>query len=78
METLVNEMVQDDPAKRPKMEQVVSRFDASFKGLSNATFRARLTSRSEQPEDIIVNVVAHWYRRIKYTLQGRPALPNHT
>ena len=76
LDALVADMVQDDPAKRPTMDEVARRFDDIYNALTTNTLRARLVNREEQSEDILVNVVSHWYRRLKYAIQGHPAVPS--
>jgi hypothetical protein len=76
MAPLVDRMVQDDPAKRPTIDEVAHTFDGIVKGLSTAKLRSRLISRDEANEDVLINIISHWYRRLKYTLQGHPAVPS--
>jgi hypothetical protein len=47
MEPLVADMVQDDPAKRPKMDEVVSRFREIEGKLSTWKLRSRIDRRDE-------------------------------
>lgn len=76
MDTLVAEMVQDDPAKRPTMNEVARRFDDICKALSTEKLQSRLVSRDEPIDEVLVNVVSHWYRRLKYSIQGHSAVPS--
>jgi len=76
MDTLVAEMVQDDPAKRPTMGEVARRFDGISETIDTKKLRSRLVSRDERSDEAMVNFVLHWYRRLKYALQGYPAIPS--
>jgi len=73
IDTLVTDMVQDDPAKRPTMDEVARRFDGIFNKLDTEMLRSRLIGRDERS---MVNFVSHWYRRLYYALQGYPAVPS--
>ncbi|KAJ3480767.1 hypothetical protein NLI96_g8118 [Meripilus lineatus] len=46
---LVADMVQDEPTKRPTMDQVVSRYDKMMRSLSYFRLRSRLVERNEGP-----------------------------
>ncbi|KAJ3480775.1 hypothetical protein NLI96_g8112 [Meripilus lineatus] len=49
IEPLVADMVQDDPTKRPTMDEVVSRYDKMMRSLSHFQLRSRLAQRDEGP-----------------------------
>jgi hypothetical protein len=76
IEPLVADMVQDDPAKRPNMDEVVAEFEVIRRGLSTSTLRSRVVERDE---DIIVSFsrnVAAWIRRIKYIIRRVSPVPS--
>ena len=77
MDALVADMVQDDPVKRPTMDDVADRFHSIYKKLDAKKLRSRLVSREEKSDEILVNIVSHWYRRFKYWIQGHPAVVSH-
>ena len=73
MGSLVADMIQDDPTKRPTMDEVARRFDGIFKKLDTEKLRSRLIGPDERS---MVNFVSHRYRRLKYAIQGYPAVPS--
>ncbi|KAF6751423.1 kinase-like domain-containing protein [Ephemerocybe angulata] len=79
---LVDDMTHDDPDSRPKMVEVVKRFQEIVKSLSTATLRARclrnpLYEGEEDPPGIITFAlsVGHWYKRILYVAKRLPPVP---
>jgi hypothetical protein len=76
MEGLVKDMVQDDPTKRPTMDEVVTRFEAIRKDLSTRKFCSRVSPRGEWKVVGFFRAVGHLTRYIKYTLQGLAAIPS--
>jgi hypothetical protein len=77
MDGLVKDMVQDDPTKRPTIDQVVTQFEAIRKVLSTSALRSRISPRDEVAVEGFIRAIPHIARKIKYTLQGRPAIPTH-
>ena len=47
MKPLVADMIQPDPAKRPEMDEVITRFDAIRRGLSFRKLRSRVVDVDE-------------------------------
>ena len=76
MDALVKDMVQDDPSKRPTMDQVVLRFEHIRRQLSSYKLRSRVTDPGEGGIEMAFNSVTHLFRRIKYTLHRTPAIPS--
>ncbi|EPQ53169.1 hypothetical protein GLOTRDRAFT_79257 [Gloeophyllum trabeum ATCC 11539] len=75
MERLVADMVQDDPAKRPTMDEVVARFQAIQMSLSSWKLRSRVPERDELAIVEAYRALVHWKRRLWYVLRGVPAVP---
>ncbi|KII92693.1 hypothetical protein PLICRDRAFT_37482 [Plicaturopsis crispa FD-325 SS-3] len=73
---LVETMVQDDPAKRPHMDEVASRFTAIRESLSDWKLRSRVLNKGDSHLDIPYRVVRHWIRRIGLVLRRVPAVPS--
>ncbi|KAL0952422.1 hypothetical protein HGRIS_006695 [Hohenbuehelia grisea] len=73
---LIADMVQDDPSKRPTMEQVAERFDESCAGLSSWTLRSRVARKYDPAIAIPFVFLAHWGRRIMSISRRRPAIPS--
>ncbi|TBU31671.1 kinase-like domain-containing protein [Dichomitus squalens] len=76
MVPLVNDMVHDEPANRPTMEQVVARFDVLMGSLSTWRLRSRLAVKGEHWSIRSFRVVVHTFRTLCYILTFRPALPH--
>jgi hypothetical protein len=68
-------MFQDDPAKRPNMDEVVAEFDIIRGGLSASKLRSRLVDRDENSIVGFFRDIAAWTKRIKYIIMRLPALP---
>jgi hypothetical protein len=75
MAELVKDMVQDDPSNRPTIDQVVTRFETIRKALSTSKLRSRISPRDEIPLEGFFRAIPHTFRKIKYALQGHPAIP---
>jgi len=75
MQPLVDDMVQDDPAKYPGVAQVAARFSEIRGTLGYWTLRSRLVKRDEMWIMRLFRSIRHVYRTIKYVVAGRPAIP---
>lgn len=75
MKPLVADMIQVDPAKRPNMDEVVSRFDEIRCGLNRRKLRARPVDIDEDLFDRVARTTSHWTRRIVFVARGIPAIP---
>lgn len=75
MEPLVADMIQADPVKRPKMDEVVARFDTIRRGLSRRTLRSRVVDLDEDLFERVVRATSHWRRRIRFVVTGVPPIP---
>ncbi|KAJ7782463.1 hypothetical protein DFH07DRAFT_764611 [Mycena maculata] len=71
---LVSDMVQDDPSKRPTIDEVVDRFDKIRNELSSWKLRSRIVKEGESHWHW-ARVVEHWFRRIGFVLMRVPAVP---
>ncbi|KAJ7680967.1 hypothetical protein DFH06DRAFT_1265694 [Mycena polygramma] len=74
MRPLVDDMVQDDPTKRPKIDEVVARFAEIQKGLSSWKLRYRVIEKKEFTY-VPHRIVGHWYRRLYYAFRLYQYLP---
>lgn len=72
---LLQDMCQDDPAKRPTMDEVVLRFTEIMKGLSSWKLRTRLADVREPYLDHFFRSTTHWTRQIGRITRGIPAVP---
>ncbi|KAI9067306.1 hypothetical protein FKP32DRAFT_1588665 [Trametes sanguinea] len=75
MKSLVDEMVQEEPSKRPTIDDVAAHFDSLVQSLSAWKLRSRLPQRDEHCLLRPFRVVAHFCRTLYYILTSRPALP---
>ena len=75
MQPLVDDMVQDDPTKRPKVDEVVSRFLGIKGKLSTWKLRSRIVRRDEIRPVGVSRITGHWYRTIGYVLGRKAAVP---
>lgn len=72
---LVSDMVQDDPTKRPTIDEVVARFNRLCRSLSWWTLRARPAPNDEKLSDRIIRRIRHFFRTTTHILTLRSALP---
>ncbi|KIK41256.1 hypothetical protein CY34DRAFT_13149 [Suillus luteus UH-Slu-Lm8-n1] len=75
LKPLVDDMMQDDPSKRPTMEQAVERFDSIKQRLCTWKLRSRVTTRDEGHFEHVYYGAAHWRRRIGFIVFRVSALP---
>ncbi|KAF9463082.1 kinase-like domain-containing protein [Collybia nuda] len=75
MRPLLQDMCQDDPQKRPKMPEVVSRFTKFVKGLSGLKLRSRVVSKEQTLLRRIVLFPVHWTRQLTRFVRHVPAIP---
>ena len=75
MDALVADMVQEDPTKRPKMDEVVTRFSEIKVKLSTWKLRSRISQRNELWPVAAWRAVGHWCRTVTYVLTHKAALP---
>jgi hypothetical protein len=61
-------MVQDNPSKRPTMDEVVRRFDVIRRGLSSWKLRSRIIPRDEHAIEVMFRGLGGLTRRVKYIL----------
>jgi len=72
---LVSDMVQEDPQKRPTMDEVITRFEKIFRGLSTWKLRSRVPKRGDSEVAGFFRTLAHWKRTIGYFITLTPAVP---
>jgi hypothetical protein len=73
---LVADMVQDDPAKRPTIDEVVSRFDDIQHGLSSWKLRSRVVKTNDNGLVGFFRSIGHWSRRVQYIVARVPSVPS--
>ncbi|KZT63088.1 hypothetical protein DAEQUDRAFT_815840 [Daedalea quercina L-15889] len=62
---LVDAMVQDEPEKRPTIDEVVSRFDEIRLSLNTRKLRSRLVANNENPVERVVKGVKHAFGTVR-------------
>ena len=72
---LVKDMCQDDPQKRPTMDEVVVRFEEIRKGLSSWKLRSRLVKKGDSSLVGFFRTLCHWKRTVGFVMMRAPALP---
>lgn len=75
MGALVSDMVQEDPGKRPNMNEVVSRFSEIKKKLSTWKLRSRIAPKNEIWLFAAWRSLAHWCRTLGYVVAKKAAIP---
>jgi len=75
MEPLVTDMVQDDPTKRPTMDEVVTRFSEIKNKLSTWKLRSRMARKNELWPVTAWRTVRHWYWTVGYVFGRKAAIP---
>lgn len=72
---LVKDMVQDDPAKRPTIQDVVRHFEELVRPLKSRQLRSRLVPRKEDAEDAFLRRITHAFRTARCILTRKHAMP---
>ena len=76
MRPLLTDMTQDDPKKRPTMEEVVTRFTDITKNLSSRKLRSRIAPTGERSVKGFLRSVTHWARQLVFITRRIPAIPS--
>ncbi|KAG9313015.1 hypothetical protein JVU11DRAFT_6454 [Chiua virens] len=75
MEPLILDMVQQDPSKRPSMDEVTERFRTILSDLSHWKLRSRVIGKEENMFYGVLRDSLHWLRQVKSVARGVPAIP---
>ena len=75
MQSLVTDMVQNDPNQRPTIDEVVARFEKIQQGLSSWKLRSRVVKRWDSTIPSIYRSITHWYRRVTFIATRTPSVP---
>jgi len=78
IQPLIADMVQQDPSKRPTMDEVVKRFDTIQAGLRSWKLRSRVVDKRESVLEGVIRGTSHWIRRIGFVARGVPAVPRRS
>ncbi|KAH9920123.1 uncharacterized protein B0H18DRAFT_1122090 [Fomitopsis serialis] len=75
MRPLVDDMVQDNPDKRPTIDEVASRSELLFGQLSSWKLRARLVEREETAFTRTTRNISHLFHTARHIVRRLPAVP---
>ena len=75
MEPLIADMTQEDPQKRPTVQEVASRFAEIRRGLSIWKLRSRVVRRNENWPLRILRSSRHLFRTAGYIIARKTAIP---
>jgi hypothetical protein len=75
MEPLITDMTQDDPLRRPTVQEVVSRFEGIKRSLSIWKLRSRMVLREEFLPMMVLRSARHLCRTAGYILTRKAAIP---
>ncbi|KAF8519497.1 kinase-like protein [Hysterangium stoloniferum] len=73
--TLVSEMIQNDPKKRPTIFEVVCRMDEIISTLNELQLRRRLVRRAEYIPFRLIRDVVHFMRQARFIVGRVPPMP---
>ena len=75
MRELVDAMTDEDPAKRPTIEDVIEKFDEIRSSLSSVKLRSPIISKKEPTLFTIFRHARRLTRTLFYVIQRIPAVP---
>ena len=75
LEPLVADMVQDDPTKRPTIDEVAARYEKICASLSTWKLRSRIIRRKDWEVIGVYRAIRHAYRTVWYVMSCTPAIP---
>ena len=76
LQPLIDDMVQEDPSKRPTIDEAVKRLDELCDGLTMPQLRSPLRFDVSNGKLHLTDTVSHWLRQIWYILLRFPAIPS--
>lgn len=76
MEDLINWMTLDNPAKRPRIEEVLEKFALIRESLTKGKLRSPITSKKVPKLFGAVQRAGQSLRTIRYVVSRRPAIPD--
>jgi len=78
LSSLIADMTQDDPSKRPVIEDVVSRWNTILECLTTWKLRSRVVLKDEPLVGGLRSAFGAFRRRIWYIISRKPAIPTVT
>jgi hypothetical protein len=76
MEDLIDWMTREDPARRPRIEEVLQKFASIRQSLSKAKLRSAIISRRVPKVFGVIKLAGHTVRTVKDIVLRRPAIPD--
>ena len=76
IQPLITDMVQEDPVKRPTMDEVVTRFSEIQDKFSTWKLRSRMVRNNEIWPVAAWRALNHWRRTMGYVLTRKGVTPN--
>jgi hypothetical protein len=76
MEDLINRMTLDDPAKRPRIEEVLENFALVRASLSKGKLRSPIMSKDVPKLFRVLQRAKQSLRTIRYVMSHYPAIPD--
>lgn len=76
MEDLISSMTHENPARRPRIEEVLQNFARIRQSLSKAKLRSTIISRKAPRVFGVIKRARHSVRTVEYILSRRPAIPD--
>ncbi|KAF5326216.1 hypothetical protein D9611_000730 [Ephemerocybe angulata] len=76
---LLEDMTRTDPASRPTMEEVVTRYGELTRGLREGKLRSKFALDWDTMDwfDHATRVIPHWWKRMCFTVARTPAIPTY-
>ena len=75
MNSLVEAMTDEDPAKRPMIEEVIEKFDRIRGSLSAIKLRSPITPKNDHILFTTFRYTMQLTRTVRYIIHRRPAIP---
>jgi hypothetical protein len=75
MSGLVDALTDEDPAKRPTIEEVVERFDTICRSLSTVELHSLITSKNDPTLFAMFRYAIQLTRTLLRVIRRRPAIP---
>ncbi|KAJ7680951.1 kinase-like domain-containing protein [Mycena polygramma] len=76
MHELLTDMCQEDPTKRPTIDEVVDRFSRIKAGVSEWKLRSRFKTEKRFFLFDIIQATGHWVQQLQFALMRVPAIPS--
>jgi hypothetical protein len=72
---LITDMTQEEPSKRPNIDEVMTRFEAIYRSLSFKLLRTRMVARDEDEGASVLYDFLYFFRHMRYAFMRIPPVP---